>query len=131
MKPQLDVGLKIGYALNGLLLALTGNGRILRMVRASRPNWSARACLRATNYLLGKGLRPRGAFGTLGEYLSYLDRQLADFADRYPVSAKHEVADPLSLERWESRWRRARSRSTIARDKTEAPLLSAQEKEAA
>lgn len=110
MKHLLADVLKVGATLKELVLAPTPRGHLHTLVRISRPNWSVQQCFRAGRWIRRNGLMPRSSFADTEQYLVHIQKQLATYDTAHPVKGQYEVADELSLSRWEGRWSRARTR---------------------
>jgi len=119
MKELLDDSLKLGNGLRELLMAPTPRGRLHTQVRVSRPNWSSGQCFKALRWMRRNGLRPSSDFSSTEDYLAHLHDRLTAYAKANPNRATFDVADDLSLSRWEARWRRVRGRQ-LASDNTDS-----------
>ncbi|MGM0593851.1 MAG: hypothetical protein ACQETD_04875 [Pseudomonadota bacterium] len=108
----------LGISLNELLIKPTSRGQLHRVVRLSRPNWPAARCLKAGGWLRRNGLKPRHRFTSEEDYLKHLCQLLDGYAQSLPYRRSHQVADEVTLSRWEARWSRARKRSSGGRAAT-------------
>jgi hypothetical protein len=108
MKQLIEDTLKVGASVQELLLSTTARGKLQTQVRLNRPNWSVSQCFRASRWLARNGLKPAGSFTSAEDYRSHLMGLLSEYARHAAVVSEHEVADELSLSRWEARWQRAR-----------------------
>lgn len=111
MKYVIDDVMKLVRATTGLLAGFSTYGRLLKAVRASRPNWPESFCADAAVALRGDGVKPSHQFVSKVDYLSYIDIQLTRYAAQHALIEAFPVADELGLKRWEQRWQANRQRS--------------------
>lgn len=110
MKHLIDDAMKLGRATAGLLAGFSAHGRLLKAVRASRPNWPEQFCTQAAAALSGTGVKQSHQFASKVDYLSYIDIQLTRYAAQHALVDAFPVADELGLKRWEQRWQASRQR---------------------
>jgi hypothetical protein len=106
----IDDAMKLGRATTGLLMGFSIYGRLLKAVRASRPNWPESFCADAAATLRGDGVKQSHQFVSKVDYLSYIDIQLTRYAAQHALVDAFPVADELGLKRWEQRWQVSRQR---------------------
>lgn len=101
---------QLGQGLSGLMVDCTGRENLLTLVQISRPNWPLIAQRSAVRFLRSRQLRRSEEFPCYADFLDYLDKALSKFHLEHPVRAQVEVADELTVSRWEARWQRMRQR---------------------
>ena len=101
---------QLGQGLSALMVDCTGRENLLTAVQISRPNWPLSAQRSAVRFLRSRQLRHSEAFPCYADFLEYLDKALSKFQLEHPVRAQAEVADELTVSRWEARWKRMRQR---------------------
>lgn len=112
MNHILTDSIKLGYGISGALRDKLLTGSMQSTLQLCRPNWSVSEHRRALAYLRGCQLRNATQFGSLVEYMAYLNKELQRFTRQYPVRAEMQMADEMQLARWEARWARLRSRGS-------------------
>lgn len=110
MRQLFEDTLKVGASVKELLLRPTSRGQLHHVIRLSRPNWSNSDCFKAGRWMQRNGLKPRSAFAGEQPYLEHINKLLLAYDKTFPVRGQIEVADELSLSRWEARWQRVRAR---------------------
>lgn len=101
---------QFGRGLSCLMADCTGRKNLLTLVQISRPNWPLDAHRNAVRFLRSCTLRHSGEFPCDADFLDYLDKVLSKFNQHHPVRPEAEMADELTVSRWEARWQRMRQR---------------------
>lgn len=122
MKQLFEDALKVGASLQEWAFMPTPIGRLQTQVRLARPNWSSARCMRAAVWIKRNGLKGRDDYSGAEVYRDHILRLLRDYARANVRVSEHQVADDLSLARWEARWRRARTRMSAVAVETEQAL---------